>query len=170
MRVLETERLVLRWLAPETDAEFIFELLNEPEWLRFIGDRDVRTLDDARAYIVGGPVAMYHLHGFGLYAVERKDDGVALGICGLVRRDTLDDADLGFAFLRRYRGQGYAYEAAAATLAHARDVLGLQRVAAITSPDNDDSKKLLVRLGFAHQASLRLGHETQASDLYAWQA
>ncbi|MFI4982343.1 MAG: GNAT family N-acetyltransferase, partial [Nevskiales bacterium] len=116
MKVLETERLVLRRLVAE-DAPFILELLSDPSWLRFIGDKGVRNLDDARLYIRIGPAAMYARLGHGLYLTELKDGGIPIGLCGLIKRDTLDDVDIGFAFLPQYRGQGYAREAAAATLA-----------------------------------------------------
>ena len=153
MHVLTTERLVLRWLAAE-DADFIVALMNDPDWLRFIGDRGIRTADDARNYIATGPAAMYARLGFGLYAVERREDQAAIGICGLVERDWLEAVDLGFAFLPRYRGVGYAHEAAAATLDHAR-TLGLDRVLAIVSPDNEDSVRLLAKLGFTFQRMAR---------------
>ena len=101
MNVLQTDRLRLRWIS-SLDAEFIVELLNEPSWLRFIGDKGVRTTQDANAYISNGPVAMYARHGFGLYLTELKEDSVPIGICGLIKRDGLDDVDIGFAFLPRY--------------------------------------------------------------------
>src|SRR5579872_1852240 len=104
--VVVTERLDLRRLAAD-DAEFILELVNEPAWLEHIGDKGVRTLADARAYIAEGPVRTYERFGFGLYLVVRRQDGTALGICGLVKRETLDDVDLGFALLRRHWGEGY---------------------------------------------------------------
>ena len=105
MKILETDRLVLRQLVVE-DATFIFALLNDPGWLRFIGDRGIRTLDDARNYILQGPVAMYARHGFGLYVTARKQDGVPIGLCGLLKRDGLADVDIGYAFLPQFRGQG----------------------------------------------------------------
>ncbi|KPV49042.1 hypothetical protein SE17_34840, partial [Kouleothrix aurantiaca] len=111
MTVLETERLRLRQFA-DSDAAFVLELLNEPSWLRFIGDRGVRTLDDALGYITNGPQAMYARYGFSLLVVERTTDGAALGMCGLIKRDTLDAPDIGYAFLPRAWGQGYAREAA----------------------------------------------------------
>lgn len=144
--VLETERLRLRQFAPE-DAAFVLELLNEPSWLRFIGDRGVRTLDDARAYIENGPRAMFARHGFSLLVAERKVDGAALGMCGLIRRDSLDAPDIGYALLPRAWGQGYAREAATAVLAHGHSVLGLPRILAITDPDNAASIRLLEELG-----------------------
>jgi [ribosomal protein S5]-alanine N-acetyltransferase len=146
MPVLDTPRLILRELTP-ADAPFILELVNEPGWLRHIGDRGVRTLADAEAYIVKGPQVSYAKHGFGLWLVERKADGAALGICGLLQRDTLPDPDIGFAFLARHHSQGYAHESAAATLAHARDQLGFRRVLAITSPGNEASIRLVEKLG-----------------------
>ena len=144
--VLETERLRLRQFA-DSDAEFVLELLNEPSWLRFIGDRGVRTLDDARSYITNGPKAMYARHGFSLLVVERKTDGAALGMCGLIQRDSLDAPDIGYAFLPRAWGQGYAREAAAAVLAHGHSALALPRIHAITDPENTASIRLLEDLG-----------------------
>lgn len=145
--VLETARLRLRRLDAD-DAAFIFELVNDPDWLRHIGDKNVRSLDDARGYIENGPEAMFRRHGFALLRVETKSDGTPIGICGLLRRDTLEDPDIGFAFLPAFRGRGYAREAAAATLADAKQRLRIDRVLAIVSPDNADSAKLLETVGF----------------------
>ena len=144
--VLETERLRLRPFADSDDA-FVFELLNEPSWLRFIGDRGIRTLADARAYIKNGPRTMFELYGFSLMVAERKADSVALGMCGLIKRVSLPAPDIGYAFLPRYWGQGYAREAAAAVLAHSHSVLGLPRILAITDPENDRSVRVLEALG-----------------------
>jgi RimJ/RimL family protein N-acetyltransferase len=155
VKVIETERLILRELEAE-DAAFILELLNDPAWLRYIGDKGVRTLDDARAYIRNGPGDMYARHGFGLYRVETKNDGTPVGICGLLKRETLPDVDLGFAFLPAFRAQGYAREAAVATLVHARNVLKIERVVAITSIDNENSGKLLEKIGLRFERMLQL--------------
>ncbi|MFW5437641.1 GNAT family N-acetyltransferase [Paenibacillus apiarius] len=122
MKVLKTDRLILRWLTTD-DAEFMLELLNNPSWLEFIGDKGVRTVEDARDYILKGPVDMYARLGFGLYLTERKADGVPIGICGLIKRDSLEDVDIGFAFLPRLWAKGYAYESASAKLL---EKLGLQ--------------------------------------------
>ncbi|MCG3206439.1 MAG: hypothetical protein FOGNACKC_00037 [Anaerolineae bacterium] len=146
MKVLETERLNLRWMSAD-DAAFMRGLLNEPSWLRFIGDRGVRTLDDARNYILTGPVASYARLGFGLYVVELKESGDPIGICGLVKRDFLDDVDIGFAFLPQYWRQGYAYEAASAVMGYGTETLGLKRIVAITAADNHSSARLLEKLG-----------------------
>jgi ribosomal-protein-alanine N-acetyltransferase len=154
LRVLATERLVLRWLAEE-DAGFILELTNDPDWLRHIGNGGIRTLDDARGYIATGPAAMYARLGFGLYAVELRESGTPVGICGLIKRDWLEDVDVGFAFLPRFRGMGYAREAASATLEYARSALGLCRIAAIFSPDNDASIRLLAKLGLSFERMAR---------------
>ena len=158
--VLTTERLILRWLTLD-DAAFILELLNDPAWLRFIGDKGVHSQDDSRDYLRKGPLAMYERHGFGLYLVERKDGRVPIGMCGLIKRDSLEDVDIGFAYLPAYRTQGYAYEAAAAVLVHGRSDFGLQRIVAITSPDNTRSIALLERLGMTFGRMVKLSADDE---------
>jgi len=155
LKVLETDRLNLRWLSTD-DAEFILELLNDASFLRFIGDKGVRTLDDARDYILNGPVDMYNRLGFGLYLTELKECGAPIGICGLIKRDSLEDVDIGFAFLPKFRSKGYAYESAAAVMAHGKTVLGLKRIVAITSPDNHASGRLLEKLGLRFERMIQL--------------
>ncbi len=152
--ILETDRLFLRQLTIG-DAPFILELVNEPAYLRFIGDREVRTLADARDYILNGPVDSYDRYGFGLYWTGLKEDETPVGICGLVKREFLDDVDIGFAFLQRFWFKGYAFESASAVLVYARDILGLRRVAAITAQDNDRSIALLQKLGFMFKKMVR---------------
>ena len=169
MIVLETERLTLRRLEIG-DAEFILGLLNDPSFLRFIGDKKVRTLDDAREYISSGPIASYERHGFGLYLTERREDGVPIGICGLLKRESLKDVDVGFAFLPRFWSNGYAFESASAVMAYARNVLGLSRVVAITSPDNDASIRLLTKLGMKFESMVRLSEEGPEVRLFATEA
>lgn len=164
---MQTSRLILRRL-DETDATFIVELLNDPSWLRYIGDRGVRTLADARDYVRDGPAAMHARHGFGLDAVVLKDSGLPIGICGLLKRDTLDDVDIGFAFLPAWRGNGYAREAATATLQHATQVLGLKRVVAITSLDNTASIRLLESIGFHFERILDMPGDAKTLRLFAY--
>lgn len=147
--VAETQRLQLRQL-DAADAAFILQLVNEPSWLEFIGDKGVRTLDDARAYITNGPVAMYASHGHGLYRVDLTHSGEAIGLCGLIKRDTLADVDIGYAFLPAHWGQGYAEEATRATLNHARNTLGLKRIVAIVTPTNARSIRLLEKIGLRY--------------------
>ena len=153
--VLETARLRLRRLDLD-DAPFILRLVNEPSWLRFIGDRGVRDLEGARGYIRNGPLAMYAQHGFGLWLVERKDDGVPLGQCGLLKRDTLEHPDIGFAFSPAHWGKGYAREAAEAALALGHGVFAMPEIQAITSLDNEASIGLLTRLGFTFRQQIEL--------------
>jgi ribosomal-protein-alanine N-acetyltransferase len=153
--VLETERLVLRRLATD-DAPFLLELLNEPSFLRYIGDKGVRTEADARRYVEAGPLLSYERFGFGLYRVELRESGEPIGMCGLLKRDALPDVDVGFAFLPRFWSKGYAFESAAAVLAHARDALGRGRILAITTPDNVASIRLLEKLGFRFERMARV--------------
>jgi RimJ/RimL family protein N-acetyltransferase len=148
LNVLDTERLALRRLTPE-DAAFMRRLVNEPSWLEFIGDRGVRTEEDAREYLRNGAIASYEKHGFGLWAVTLRDSEAPIGICGLVRRDFLADVDLGFAFLPEHQARGYGREAGAAVVEFARRELGLRRLVAITVPANLRSIALLGKLGFA---------------------
>jgi RimJ/RimL family protein N-acetyltransferase len=145
--VIETRRLSLR-RQTAGDAPVILRLLNDADFLRHIGDRGVRTVEDAEAYIRDGAVASYEANGFGLYLVESKDGGEEVGVCGLLRRDFLEDVDLGFAFLPEHRRRGYAREAAEATIVFAREQLGIERLAAIVSPENTASIRLLEGLGF----------------------
>jgi RimJ/RimL family protein N-acetyltransferase len=142
------------------DAGFIVELLNDTDWLRFIGDRGVRTLDDARAYLQSGPIAHAAAHGFALGAVIATGHDAPIGMCGLIRREGLDDVDLGYAFLPAARGRGYAREAAAAWLARGFDDFGLKRIVAITMPDNGPSQRVLEGIGMRFERRLRLpAHE-----------
>ncbi|SDM26397.1 Protein N-acetyltransferase, RimJ/RimL family [Paenibacillus sp. OK060] len=165
LKVLETDRLNLRWLSPD-DGEFMLELLNDPSWLEFIGDRGVRTVEGAREYILNGPVEMYNRLGFGLFLTERKADGVPVGICGLIKRDSLEDVDIGYAFLPQFWGNGYAYESAAATLDHGRTVLGFDRIVAITSSNNQKSAKLLEKLGLKFEKMIRFSDDAEELRLY----
>ena len=164
--VLSTQRLHLREIETH-DAAFIVELLNDPSWLRFIGDKNVRTRADAQRYIEEGPRAMYRRLGFGLYLVELRGTGEPTGICGLIRRAGLDDVDLGFAFLPRHCGKGYAFESSLAMLGYAREVLALPRVVAITSRENVRSARLLARLGFRFERDIRLTADADELALYA---
>jgi RimJ/RimL family protein N-acetyltransferase len=167
--VLETNRLRLRRLSLE-DAGFMLGLLNEPAYVRFIGDKGVRSIDGARDYILKGPMASYERFGFGLYLAELKDSGVPLGICGLLKRDSLPDVDIGFAFLPQFWSQGYALEAASAVMAYGRDGLGLNRIIAIVSPDNERSIKLLNKLGLQFERMARWPADGSVIKLYASEA
>ena len=166
MNIAETERLRIRRF-DIGDAPFILELLNEPSWIRFIGNKNIRTLDDARRYLENGPLAMYARVGFGLYAVESKERAAPLGMCGLIKREALADVDLGFAFLPAHWGKGIAFESASAVMSHGRSALGLRRIIAILSQDNERSRRLLGRLGFRFERTVRLAGDDEELDLYA---
>lgn len=153
--ILETQRLTIRKL-DEDDAPFMLALLNDEAFIRFIGDRNVRTEEEARAYIRTGAMASYAEHGHGLYLVESRQLRAAIGTCGILRRETLPDPDLGFAFAAEHRGKGYGGEAASAVLRYAKDSLGISRIAAIVSPANEPSLRLLDHLGFVFQKMVRM--------------
>ena len=163
---LVTARLRLRELTV-ADAPFILRLLNEPSFIENIGDRGVRTVEDARVYIENGPVASYIRFGFGLYLVELSLSGEPIGICGILQRDALPDPDLGFAFLPAYWGQGFAFEAAAEVRRYARTELGVGRLLAITNPQNDPSIRLLEKLGFRFEGMMRLENDETELKLFA---
>lgn len=166
MTELKTERLVLREFVLD-DAQFILQLVNDSSFIRFIGDKGVRTLEDARNYLTTGPIDSYHRHGFGLYLVELKATKMPIGMCGLLKRDALEYVDLGFAFMPDYRRQGYAFESASAVLSHAREVFKLNKVLAITDPDNQASIKLLGKLGFQFEGIIRLSEDASEVKLFA---
>ncbi|WP_338766373.1 GNAT family N-acetyltransferase [Massilia sp. METH4] len=165
MKILETRRLLLRTMR-EDDAAFYLALVNDPEWLEHIGDKGIRTLDEARESIVAGPMRMQRLLGYSLYLVERKADGVPVGLCGLILRDTLPGTDIGYALAAPYRGAGYAYEAAAAVVDHARHRLGLRRLFGIVNPANAASIALLEKLGLSFLHGTRLPPEERETHVY----
>jgi RimJ/RimL family protein N-acetyltransferase len=164
--VLTTERLVLREILLSDDA-FVHELMNEPPWIQFIGDREIHDRAAARRYIEDTLRPSYAEHGFGFYLVELEDGRTPLGICGLIKRDTLDDVDLGFALLERHWGRGYAREAAEAMISFACRVLGLRRLAAVTDPANERSIRLIEKLGMHFEGTVRLGDRPATVSLYA---
>ena len=165
MIVCETARLRLRHLL-DLDAPFILELLNEPDFIRNIGDREVRTLEDARRYIQHGPMVSYSQHGFGLWLVELRESGAPIGICGLLKRDYLQDVDVGFALREAHRGKGYAFEAAEAAMRYGREDLGISRIVAITSPDNHSSAKVLRKLGLEFEHTIRIPDQSRDTRLF----
>jgi RimJ/RimL family protein N-acetyltransferase len=163
--IARTARLLLRPFTLD-DAEFAFELVNDPAWIANIGDRNVRSLDDARRY-VGRNMDMYERHGFGMWVTAINETGEAIGTCGLVKREGLDGPDIGFAFLERHRNRGYAFEAATAVMSHARDPLGFERVAAIVSPANVASIRLLEKIGLRFERPIRLPGDGEEISLYS---
>ena len=157
MLILETERLRLRWFRPtDADADFLRALLNDPGWLANIGERNVRTRRQAKTWIATRHTAIYGRLGFGFWAVERKSDGALMGMCGLIKRDTLMEVDVGYALMPEFRGQGYAREAAAACVRYAQEVLGLPEVWGITGPDNAPSAGVLQQIGLRDAGITRL--------------
>lgn len=165
MRILETERLRLRTVEMG-DAAFYLCLLNTPSFIDNIGDRGIRTLEAAREALAVGPLAMQATLGHSIYLVERKDDATPVGMCGLIKREMLDDVDIGYAFLPAHCGMGYAYEAAAAVLLHARHDVGLKRVVAIVSPENAASNRLLRKLGLRLDKVVHLTADDPGTYLY----
>jgi RimJ/RimL family protein N-acetyltransferase len=164
--VLRTPRLNLRKMN-EDDGEFIIGLLNDAAFLRYIGDKRVRTIEDAHQYLQTGPMASYQRFGFGLYLVELRESGEPIGMCGLLKRDALEDVDIGFAYLPQHRSKGYAVEAASAVMRHARAGLGLGRIVAITSQDNDGSARVLKKVGFRYERLIRMPHDDNELKLFA---
>ncbi len=198
MKILETERLILREIV-ESDDEFMLNLLNQPSFIKYIGDRNVQDLEQARDFIESRYRKSYADHGFGLYAVELKrefdtlaharvsafDDeqdskqkisnpesqipNQVIGICGFVRRDTLPDADIGFAFLPQFEGKGYALESAKAVMKYGAEKLNLKRVLAITTQNNESSGRLLEKLGFKFEGLITQPHDTAELKMFSCQ-
>ncbi|MCH6233307.1 GNAT family N-acetyltransferase [Cognataquiflexum rubidum] len=153
--ILETDRLLLRELNLG-DVPFILSLLNSPGWLKYIGDRGVKNEEQAKDYLLNGPLKSYKENGFGLYLVEERISKLPIGLCGLLKRETLENPDLGFAFLSDYMGKGFAFEAANAVLEHTKSQLKLLTILAIVLPDNQRSIKLLEKLGFQYQKTFQV--------------
>ena len=166
MTVLETERLTLRRME-RSDAPLMLELLNDPAFIRFVADRGVRTEAQAAHYIEEKILPSYATFGFGFYVAEQKETGEAVGICGLIKRDALDDVDVGFSFRRNFWGRGYATEAAAAVMELGRTKFGLPRVIAIASADNVSSIRVLKKLGLRFEKTVRLPGYKSDGQIYA---
>ncbi|MCC2957238.1 GNAT family N-acetyltransferase [Massilia sp. IC2-477] len=164
LEIIRTERLRLRLVEPG-DAAVYLEILNDPAFIEHIGDRGVRTLEAAVSSIENGPIAMQRTRGHSMYLVERLEDGRAVGLSGLIKRDGLEDVDIGYAFLPHYRGHGYAFEAAQGVVAHAR-LLGIPRLVAITTQGNAASIQLLLRLGMRYQGTRVVVAGEPALNLY----
>ena len=164
---LETERLIIDEMQP-AEAPFVLELLNDEAYIEHIGDRNIRTLEQAQEFLVEKVIASYARNGFGMYAVRLKRDGSLVGMCGLVKRESLVDIDIGYGFLSQARGHGYALESARCVMDWATTTLGLQRLVAIVSPTNTPSVTLLESLGLRFESIVKLEGEEDAVKLYAW--
>jgi len=155
---IKTERLILRQFTM-IDAEFIMELVNEPSFIQNIGDRGVRTIADAEKYLANGPISSYAKNGFGLLAVTLTDTGQPIGMCGLIKRDTLEDVDIGYAFLPDFWSKGYAFESVNSVIDHAKEVMGLKRVVAIVDPANAGSIRVLEKIGMTFEKMVKLSED-----------
>lgn len=153
MILAETERLILQQFTL-SDAPFILKLLNSPSWIKYIGDRKVKTIEDAEKYLLNGPIKNYTIIRFGLCLVKTKKENASIGMCGLIKRDTLKDIDIGFAFLPEYEGKGYGFESAATVMSNAKNILKLDRVVGITVEYNHHSIKLLEKLGMTLEGNI----------------
>jgi RimJ/RimL family protein N-acetyltransferase len=153
--IIETERLRLREMSVD-DAALMFEILNEPAFIRYVANRHVHTLDDAAAYIAEKILPSYAQFGFGFYIVELKESGTRIGMCGLIKRETLEDVDIGFSILEPFWGRGYATEAAAAVMHYGLTTLKLPRIIAVTAPDNARSGAVLEKLGLRFEKMIQV--------------
>jgi RimJ/RimL family protein N-acetyltransferase len=165
MIILETDRLILRTFNVE-DAAFYFDLWKQASWIQFIGDKKFRSVDDARESLINGPMKMYADKGFSLYLMTLKDH-TPIGMCGLIKRDTLDDVDIGYGLLSVYEGKGYTIEAAKAVMAYAKNELRLKRVVAITTTDNKKSIRLLEKIGLRYEKMVKAPSDDTQLMLYA---
>ena len=166
MEILETERLLLRPLTLD-DSDFILELLNTEGWIKYIGDRNIKTNEQARNYLENGPLKSYQTNGFGLSLVQLKTSNKSIGMCGLIKRDYLDHVDIGFAFLPDYTGMGYAYEVAKRTIQYAMNELQKENILAITLPENSSSIKLLEKIGFKYDKNFITEDTREELSLYS---
>ncbi len=167
MKILETERLILRHVE-KSDGEFMLDLLNQPSFIKYIGDRNVRTIEQAIEFIETRYTKSYDDNGYGLYLVELKDDKSKIGVCGFVKRPEFVTADIGFAFLPQFEGCGYAYESANACMKFGKQVLNFERVVAITTQNNIRSGKLLEKIGFNFEKLIDMP-SNEVLKLFSWE-
>jgi RimJ/RimL family protein N-acetyltransferase len=165
LNIIETERLNILLLSLN-DEEFVFRLLNDPDWIKYIGDRKINNHADARNYILLNIISSYEKYGFGLFLVKEKQNDISIGICGLLKRDYLDDVDIGFAFLPEYRGKGYGYESASAVIKYGQESFGLDKILAITQSNNLNSIKMLKKLGLEYIKNIKLPEEEEELRLF----
>lgn len=165
MTLIDTDRLSIRYIKVE-DFNFIFRLLNDPSWIKYIGDKGIKTEDDAKNYIQTGPLQMYKNFGFGLYLVTLKETAVPIGLCGLIKRPSLENIDLGYAFLPEYTGKGYAFEATKSVLQYGKEQLTIDKIVAITTLDNFSSEKVLLKLGFTFDSLIKEKNEAEQLKLF----
>jgi [ribosomal protein S5]-alanine N-acetyltransferase len=163
--VIETKRLILRKFTID-DAAFMLEMLNTPTWLRFIGDRNVRTLEEAENYLLNGNIRSYREYGFGFYVVVIKETQESIGICGIVKREGLEDVDIGFAFFQQFMGKSYGYESATAVLNYALNDLKIKRIVAIVDPENVVSIALIKKIGLQFEKMIQLSPKDIALMLF----
>jgi len=163
--ILETGRLSLREFNT-IDAAFIIQLLNSEGWLKFIGDRHIKTLEQAENYLTNGPMKSYSVNGFGLSMVELKNTHTPIGMCGIIKRDNLPDIDIGFAFLEEFMGNGYAFEIAQATINFAKENLQKETILAITIPTNVRSINLLKKIGMKFEKNFSFEGSTEELMLF----
>jgi RimJ/RimL family protein N-acetyltransferase len=168
VRILETKRLILRETSVD-DAEFMLDLLNQPSFIKYIGDRNVRTIDESKEFIETRYRQSYRDNGFGLYVVETKETNTPIGICGFVKRDTLPEPDIGFAFLPQFCGQGFAHESAEGSMRFGEEKLGFTKVLAITTQNNESSGKLLAKVGFKFVELVKMPHDEDELKLFLWE-
>lgn len=166
MNVLTTERLLIRMIKIE-DAPFLVALMNDKDWIRYIGDRGIRTLEEAEAYIKARFFKSYEEHGFGFYGIVLKDTFEMIGIVGLIDREGLDHIDIGYGMLPQFRGKGYAFEATKAIFEYASNTLKLEKIVAIVNPDNKGSINLLHKLGLSYEKMVRLPDEDKDIKLFS---
>lgn len=184
MNILETDRLILRQVI-NSDAKFMLDLLNQPSFIKYIGDRNVRTISEAENYIESRFTQSYQDFGFGMYLIELKAEFALtnaktsafaeqskirppIGICGFVKRNNLPAADIGFAFLPQFCGKGFAFEAARASMQYSNEILGFKRILAITTQDNESSQKLLEKIGFKFESLIKMPNNEELN-LYSWE-
>ena len=167
MAVAETNRLIISKLTKK-DAAFFLDLVNSPNWIKYIGDRNLKTVKDAKDYLKNGTIKSYNNYGFGFYKLQLKEEGLkSIGTCGLVKRDQLDDVDIGFAMLPEYEGRGFGYESSLAVLKLAKEKFNLKKIVAITLPTNHNSIKLLEKLGLTYEKRVKPFEDDEELLLFA---
>lgn len=149
MMKLESKRLLIRDTFV-SDAPFYFELFNDPDWIKFISDKNLKSVEETEVYLKDILFKNSKTGGLGFFTVILKETGEPIGTSTALQREKLDYIDIGYGFLPKGRGKGYAIEATKLIIQYVREKFNQKKVYAFTVPENEKSQNLLKKLNFKY--------------------